>query len=72
VTPDPINARRPTPRAIALVLVMFSVVAFVALWVPLFNRVEPSIYGVPFLYWFQMSWILAGAGATVVAYRLKV
>jgi hypothetical protein len=61
-----------TPAARALVLVLFALVTVGALWVPLFNRVEPSIAGVPFFYWFQMSWIFAGAGATALAYKLKV
>jgi hypothetical protein len=31
------------------------------LCVPLFNRVEPAIFGVPFFYWYQMLWIALGA-----------
>jgi hypothetical protein len=26
----------------------------VAVWAPLFNRVEPQLFGVPFFYWFQL------------------
>jgi hypothetical protein len=25
-----------------------------ALWAPLYNRVDPQIFGVPFYYWFQL------------------
>jgi hypothetical protein len=38
------------------------IVPYVAiLWVPFFNRIEPSIAGVPFFYWYQMLWIAIGA-----------
>jgi len=41
---------------------LFLIVPYVAiLWVPFFNRVEPSIAGVPFFYWYQMLWIALGA-----------
>jgi len=40
----------------------FLIVPYVAvLWVPSFDRVEPSIAGVPFFYWYQMLWIALGA-----------
>jgi hypothetical protein len=38
------------------------IVPYVAiLWVPFFNRTEPSIAGIPFFYWYQMLWIVLGA-----------
>ena len=63
---------RPTPAARVVVAVLFLLVAVGALWVPLYNRVEPTLGGVPFFYWFQMTWILASAAATAVAYRLNL
>lgn len=45
---------------------------FVAIWVPLYNRVEPSIAGVPFFYWFQFLLIVVAAAVTAAAYRAKV
>jgi hypothetical protein len=27
------------------------------LWVPFYNRVEPSIFGIPFFYWYQFLWV---------------
>ncbi len=38
------------------------------LWVPLYNRLEPSAYGVPFFYWYQFAWIGIGAAITAVVY----
>lgn len=28
------------------------------LWVPLYNRIEPSVFGIPFFYWYQFLWVL--------------
>jgi Protein of unknown function (DUF3311) len=27
------------------------------LWVPLYARVEPTLWGVPFFYWYQIMWV---------------
>ena len=36
-------------------------VPFVALiWVPFYDRAEPSLFGIPFFYWYQMAWIGLG------------
>jgi hypothetical protein len=43
----------------------------VTLWVPLYNRVEPTLFGVPFFYWFQFVWIIVSAIVTGVAYLCK-
>ncbi|HEX6990762.1 MAG TPA: DUF3311 domain-containing protein [Gemmatimonadales bacterium] len=49
---------------------LFLVVTFVALWVPLYNRTEPTLAGMPFFYWFQIAWIVVGAGAVGLGYAL--
>jgi hypothetical protein len=28
------------------------------LWVPLYNRIEPAFYGIPFFYWYQFLWVI--------------
>ena len=34
-------------------------IPFVALlWVPFYNRIEPSISGIPFFYWYQFLWVI--------------
>jgi len=44
-------------------------VPFVALWVPLYNRVEPSFAGIPFFYWYQMAWIVITVVLILIVYR---
>ena len=34
---------------------LFVVVIVVSLWPPLYNRLEPSWFGMPFFYWFQLA-----------------
>jgi len=31
------------------------------LYVPLFDRIDPEILGIPFFYWYQMLWTILGA-----------
>jgi hypothetical protein len=47
-------------------LLLVPVVA--SLWVPFFNRVEPTVGGFPFFYWYQFLWIVIGACLTAIVY----
>lgn len=38
------------------------------LWPPFYNRVEPTLIGVPFFYWYQLAWVFISALITVVIY----
>ena len=42
----------------------------VLLWVPSYNRIEPSLAGIPFFYWYQMAWVVVTAGLTLIVYCL--
>jgi hypothetical protein len=39
------------------------------LWVPLYDRVDPTLFGIPFFYWWQMAWTLLGALTTWPVYK---
>ena len=45
---------------------------FTAICVPLYNRIEPSFYGIPFFYWFQFVLIVVAAAITGAAYKAKI
>lgn len=47
---------------------LFVIEVVVALWPPLYNRVEPQWLGMPFFYWFQLAWVLVGAVLTAIVY----
>lgn len=38
------------------------------LWVPFYNSKEPSLYGIPFFYWYQMLWVVLVAILTAIVY----
>lgn len=40
----------------------------VALWPAFYNRVEPTLVGIPFFYWFQLLWVVISAVLTGVVY----
>jgi Protein of unknown function (DUF3311) len=42
----------------------------VALWVPLYNSIEPTAFGMPFFYWFQLALIPVSALAIFAADRI--
>jgi hypothetical protein len=48
----------PPRRRIHPVYLCLLVPYAVLLCVPLYNRIRPALFGMPFFYWFQMLWIL--------------
>jgi hypothetical protein len=39
---------------------------------PLYNRIEPALFGLPFFYWYQLLWVIltsALLGVVVIATR---
>ena len=41
---------------------LFLLLPYIALlWVPFYNRIEPTVLGIPFFYWWQMLWIPLGS-----------
>lgn len=46
-------------------------VPFVALlWMPLYARAGPELWGFPFFYWYQFAWVLLSSGLTAWVYRM--
>jgi len=47
------------------------VLPFVALlWVPFYNSIEPSLWGIPFFYWYQFLWVFVTSGLIVWVHRM--
>jgi len=47
---------------------LFVIQYVVALWPPFYNKVDPHLLGIPFFYWFQLSWVLVSAVLTAAVY----
>lgn len=48
---------------------LLAIPVVMALLVPLYNREDPELVGVPFFYWFQMVCIPVGVACTIIVYR---
>lgn len=53
-------------------VVLFGIPYGGVLWVALYNRIHPVLFGCPFFYWFQFLWIIVTAIITAFAYMVKV
>jgi Protein of unknown function (DUF3311) len=47
---------------------LFVIQFVVALYPPFFNKVEPTLIGIPFFYWFQLAWVFVSAILTAIVY----
>ncbi|HET8995157.1 MAG TPA: DUF3311 domain-containing protein [Acetobacteraceae bacterium] len=61
----------PAPRSVLWARLLL-IVPFVAmLWVSSYDRVAPSIAGIPFFYWYQLAWVIIGAVIIGVVYVVE-
>ncbi len=47
---------------------LFVVQFAVVLWPPFYNKLEPTLLGIPFFYWFQLLWVFVSAAFTALIY----
>jgi hypothetical protein len=64
------SVQRPS-RGSRLWYLLFLVQFAVALYPPLYNKVDPTVWGVPFFYWFQLTWVLVSAVLTAIVYFMR-
>ena len=41
------------------------------LYPPIYARVEPALWGIPFFIWYQFLWVFITVGITALVYRLR-
>ncbi len=41
------------------------------LWVPFYNAAEPSLFGFPFFYWYQIAWVPMSSLLTYIVWRSR-
>jgi hypothetical protein len=49
---------------------LLAVAVAVPLLTPLYNRVQPRVFGLPFFYWAQIAFIGLAAGVTTAVYQV--
>jgi Protein of unknown function (DUF3311) len=69
--PSTSRPSRPTGLWVVIVLILIPPVV-VPLWVPLYDKTDPTLWGFPFFYWFQFLLILCSAVLTLTAYLLSL
>lgn len=62
-------ARRPRRRDRTPVAWLLVVPLLLTLYPPLYNRLGPELFGVPFFYWYQLAIVPVGVAATWLVYR---
>ena len=49
-------------------ILLLLLIPMLVLYVPFYNKIEPTLFGFPFFYWFQLGWIFASMIITAVVY----
>jgi Protein of unknown function (DUF3311) len=49
-------------------ILLLLLIPMLIIWVPLYNMIEPTLFGFPFFYWFQLGWIFVSMVITAVVY----
>jgi hypothetical protein len=63
---------RGTSRALwILVLVLLTPAVVVPLLVPLYDKLDPTLFGFPFFFWFQFALIIGAAALTLTAFVIS-
>jgi membrane protein implicated in regulation of membrane protease activity len=40
------------------------------LWVPIYAKQDPELWGIPFFYWYQFAWVPGSVAITVLVYLM--
>ena len=68
------DSARPTRRSTGLwvlIGVILVPAVVIPLWVPLYDKTDPTLFGFPFFFWFQFALILMSGTLTAIAYGLS-
>lgn len=68
---SPVRSRRPSTGLWVVIVVLLIPPVVLPLWVPLYDKTDPTLWGFPFFYWFQFALILLSAVLTLVAFLLS-
>jgi hypothetical protein len=49
-------------------ILLLLLIPMIVLYVPFYNRIEPTLFGFPFFYWFQLGWIFVSMIITAAVY----
>lgn len=55
-----------------MIRLLFPAICLIALWVPFYNRIQPTLFGIPFFYWSQVVLVIIGAILTWIVYAVEL
>lgn len=61
---------RPGPYVVSGVLLLAGIVG--PLLVPVYARMDPRLFDLPFFYWFQILWVFIDAGLLWIIYMIVI
>jgi hypothetical protein len=62
-------ARPDSSNAKAKLWLWLLLVPYIALlWVPFYNKIEPTLWGFPYFYWYQLLWVVLSSAITAIVY----
>ena len=61
------RSHRPSTGLWALIILVLLPAVVLPLWVPLFDKTDPSLFGFPFFFWFQFALIIGASVLTLSA-----
>ncbi len=61
---------RPGPYAVSGVLLLAGIVG--PLLVPVYARMDPRLFGLPFFYWFQILWVFIDSALLWIVYTIVI
>ena len=54
-----------------MIRILFLIVFIISLWVPAFNRVQPTLFGFPFFYWYQILVVLISSALMWIVFKVE-
>ena len=63
-------ATRPSNKNRRWFLLLLIIPFIVMLWPPFYNHADPTLFDIPFFYWFQLLWVIITAIITAIVYFL--
>lgn len=62
-----------TPKKLGpLHIVLLAIPCIAVLAVPFYDKLEPSVFGIPFFYWWQLIWVPLSGVFIGIVYKMVV
>jgi Protein of unknown function (DUF3311) len=68
---SPTRPRRSSSGLWVVIVLLLVPPVVLPLWVPLYDKTDPTLWGFPFFYWFQFAMIVMSAVLTLIAFALS-